>query len=159
MINKIILITLFFLLACSKVSRLKDFYQKSEVNFSKSQVQRFKNYLSGNFYSFELERGIYAKPIMFAISNDGKKSIVVGCEGFDASCDFTGELFQIIKRYEKRTKNKFIIAAIGKKIVYEKSVLKNLKNNKKSVYVNKVSKGEFFDLILLPSDPCAGDDC
>lgn len=153
-----VLLTL--LTKCSGFQTLKDLYTSPNVKLPKIQMQRLANYLNGEFYSTELERDVFAYPIAFIISDDGEKSVILACAGIFNECHEGVKIFQLIKKYEKKLKIKFKILALEKKLINSNSELelevKNFKNFKR---INLKNKENFYDLILIPSENCSGDDC
>lgn len=153
-----IVILIFSSFSCIKFPTIKNYFIKDNIFLNNLQLQRLKNFLSGEFYSFEMQRLVYAYPIAFMISDDGKKSVILSCEGFLDECNHSVHIYQLIKKYEKKNNTKYKILAYQKKIIlpeYAKiKVVKDLELSKKIKH-NAI----FEDKILTPHDSCSGDEC
>jgi len=159
-INILLLMLFFFGLSCLKPTTLKKYYANEEIFLTSGQKQRLSNYLSGEYYSFELERNVIGYPIAFAISENGEKSIILACESYINECGHSIQLFQKIEKYRKKTNLNFKILALEKKIVINNPSLKDLLTSKKKFKpVDKSSNTKFYDYLIVPADSCAGDDC
>lgn len=145
-----------FIFACSDLNVLRKMYGNNDLKLEEKQQIRFNNYLNQDFYSFELKRRVEAFPILFAISEDGKESLIIACEGYQNNCNPNVKIFQILKRHEKKINKNFKILAIEKKIVW-----KGFANQKitKSKFFNKMDVG-LYDVIFDPkADDCSDQDC
>ena len=158
---KFFLIILFFFFAsCYNLTSLKSQYVNEGVSLSVEQQQRFSNYLLGEYYSFEIKRNVIGYPIAFAVSEDGKKSIIIACASYFSECNHTVQLYQQMEKYRKKNNLDFKILALEKKIVINNQLLKNLLNSKKRFNpVDKSNSTKFYDYLIVPSDSCSGDDC
>ena len=158
---KFFLIILFFFSAsCANFTNMKSQYINEGVSLSVEQQQRFSNYLLGEYYSFEIKRNVIGYPIAFAISEDGKKSIIIACASYFSECNHTVQLYQQMEKYRKKTNLNFKILALEKKIVINNPSLKSLLTSKKKFKpVDKSSNTKFYDYLIVPADSCAGDDC
>ena len=158
--KKFYLVFFLFLINCSNINILKSYYIQDFIELDTKQQNRLSNYLKGEFYSFELKRNVSAYPMMFAISQDGKQSLILACEGYINECNPNVLIYQLIKRIEKKTSTDFKILMLEKNLVNKKDFY-NL-NKLKKKFNNKVDKNEkrkFYDFIMVPSDKCDGDDC
>lgn len=147
-----------FLNSCSSFKTLKAYYVSDKITISNKQLSRLKNYLSGEIYSYEIERFVYASPLAFLISKDGKKSIILACEGIDDNCNIHVQIFQLIQKYNKKENDSFKILALKRKIVKKNNNLIGLSKNAKFSKILK-DKKIFFDKILVPTDHCSDEDC
>ncbi len=129
-----------------------------KIKISERQVERFKSYLKGNFYSYSLQvqGGMWA-PLFFALSDDGNVSAIVSCYGTNTyDCNHVVEVNQIIEKAKKETNKDLKIIAIenilydqGKKIPITNQDLKDW--NKfilDNFVVIKSEKNRYFDTIL-----------
>jgi hypothetical protein len=145
-----------FLFACSDLNVLKKMYGNSDLRLEEKQQIRFNNYLNQDFYSYELNRRIEAFPLLFAITEDGKESLIIACEGYQNICNPNVKIFQILKRHEKKINKNLKILAIEKKIVWKGFANQKIKISK---FFNKTDFG-FYDIILDPrADDCSDQDC
>jgi len=97
--------------------------------------------------------------MVFLISDDGKKSVILACRGMLDECNSSIYIYPLIQKYKKKTNLDFKILALGKKIVQRKN--NEIINKKKIKYTNLKNdqKNIFFDFIVLPSDSCTSEDC
>lgn len=132
-----------------KVSDLPDF------KISSGQLQRLTNYLNGNYYSYELERNeINTTPGYFAISDDGRSSIIVMCIDHinPYSCNSNLKYMQSVKRIEKKTGKKFYILAEKYNIFVKNNSVTvfDPKSTKLDLYFNVLNdkNNQYFDILL-----------
>ena len=145
------------LLSCSgQLKTLKYYYAGESTELSKNQTKRLSNYLNGEFYSYEIGRNVSAYPVAFLISDSGKKSVILACEGITNECNISVQIYQILKKYEKKNKEKFYILALEKTLIHNYKFREQL--SKKKINLKK-NKNIFFDYIFLPTDSCSSDDC
>ena len=146
------------IVSCTNIKILKDYFVNQNVKISSEQTSRLINYLNSEFYSYDIKREVYAYPLAFLISEDGKKSIILACEGGANECSVNIEIFQLIQKYNKKENVKFRILALEKNIkIKNKELFNKLKNQKYS----KIPKREniYFDKILMPFGSCGDNDC
>ena len=149
------ILTFFIISSCSNTSGLNKYFVNKNQNISKNQSQRLSNYLNGEFYSHQLKRVVFAYPLVFLISTDGAKSLILACNSTSDDCNLNIQIYQQIKKF-KRTKNIDLkILALNKKVLNNNFVKK--KNNHR-VFL-KDNEDMFYDLLLHPEDNCNGDDC
>ena len=115
------------------------------------------NYLHGEFYSYEIGRNIIAQPLVFLISESGNKSIILACHGLINECNIDVQIYQIIKKYNKKENDNFKILAYEKKLLIKTTQLSSFKN--KNIIRNNKNSKIFFDKIFIAADSCSGDDC
>ena len=72
------------------------------LTLNKIQLERFNDYLHGEFYSNELNRKVSHNPIMFAISSDGTTSLLFACASRSSQCNPGVQIYQVLKRYSKK---------------------------------------------------------
>ena len=157
--NSIWILTIFLsLTSCKNLKTLKDYYVSDEISISKKQKQRLQNYLSGEFFSYEIDRYVDAYPLAFLISEDGKKSVVLGCEGRDNDCSTHVHVYQLIQRYQKKENLSFKILALERKVL--SSNLNSMNGTLKKKF-KKITKNNkiYFDKILIPAVSCNDEDC
>ena len=148
----------FLFLSCEKdFKTLKYYYVQENKNFTAEQIKRLSNYLNGEFYSYDVGRNIFAYPIAFLISESGNKSVILACDGIIDECNTSVEIYQLIKKYEKKNNENFYILALKNKILINDYNFKNQLSKTKLTL--KKNKNIFYDHIYLPSDNCSGDDC
>lgn len=164
----------FFLLSCSTFS---DLIGKNELEINDFQIQKFKEYLNGKFYSNELKQmSSYNEPMIFAISKNGMSSLTISCYYQGEQCNLGIYGYQNLRKYSKKFGDELYIFAIGKRIVWSGAnhlVEKNIYQSsfevlKKEIVKKKIAKinnsiSELklntFSLIMLPQDSCSSDDC
>jgi hypothetical protein len=56
---------------------LKNFYVPENLSIKNEQLKRLQNYFLGDFYSYEIERNVFAYPIAFLISENGDKKTMI----------------------------------------------------------------------------------
>ena len=157
--NTIYKMIIFLLLTnCMNLKTLNEYYASDSISVSKEQEMRLQNYLSGEFFSYEIERYVDAYPLAFLISKDGKKSVILGCEGIVDDCNIHVHIFQLIKKYNKKENSNFKILALKRKIVTPNIKSLNKPLNKKFIKIMKNSN-IYFDKILIPADNCNDEDC
>ncbi len=147
------------LISCSSIKTIQDYYADEEINLSDKQKIRLNNYLSGEFYSYDIEKKVFAYPMVFFISSDGEKSLILACRGVWDECNSSIHIYPLILKYKKKTSMDFKILALGKKIVVKKIKQKTNKKKIRYVKINNNHKSIFYDFIVLPSDNCSSDDC
>ena len=155
----IFLLIPFLFFNCSKEYSIKKHFIKNEIKISEQQKQRLNNYLSGQFYSFDLERVVDAYPLAFLISEDGQRSIILACESYFNNCQYSLKLNQLLRKKDKVKNKNFKILALNKKIVIKNSINKKSNTHNKYKKVKNLDKQIFADLILVPEDICDGNDC
>ena len=141
---------------CANLKTLKDYYVTNNINISKKQELRLQNYLSGEIFSYEIDRYVDAFPLAFLISEDGKKSVVLGCEGRTDDCNTHVHVFQLIQRYNKKENSNFKILALKRKILASNINSQTLQ--KRFIKIPKDNK-IYFDKILIPAVSCNDEDC
>lgn len=169
-----IFIIFIFLYSCSTFS---DLIGKNELEINDFQIQKFKDYLNGKFYSNELKQlSAHNVPMIFAISKNGMSSLNISCYYNGEQCNIGVYGYQSLRKYSKKLGNDLYIFAIGKRIVWSganlliqkkiyQSDLKILKNeivNNKIAKINNSIQQEklnTYSLIMLPQDNCSSDDC
>lgn len=156
---KILLCFSMLLIGCASIKTLHQYYASEDIQLSNVQIKRLNNYLSGEFYSYEINKKVFAYPMVFLISDDGKKSVILACRGILDECNSSIYIYPLIQKYKKKTNLDFKILALGKKIVQRKN--NEIINKKKIKYTNLKNdqKNIFFDFIALPSDSCTDEDC
>ena len=155
--NCICIIILFLsFTGCANLKTLKDYYVLNNINISKKQELRLQNYLSGEIFSYEIDRYVDAFPLAFLISEDGKKSVVLGCEGRTDDCNTHVHVFQLIQRYNKKENSNFKILALKRKILASNINSQTLQ--KRFIKIPKDNK-VYFDKILIPAVSCNDEDC
>ena len=155
----IFLLIPFLFFNCSKEYSVKKHFIKNEIKISEQQKQRLNNYLSGQFYSFDLERVVDAYPLAFLISEDGQRSIILACESYFNNCQYSLKLNQLLRKKDKVNNKNFKILALNKKIVVKNNVTKKFNNKNKYKKVKNLDNQIFTDLILIPDDICNDNDC
>ena len=83
------------------------------------QKLRLNNYLQGEFYSFELKRSTFAYPLVFLISDDGQRSLILACNSTSNDCNLTIQTFQMIQKYKLFMVNSYMYYANQKQISIE----------------------------------------
>lgn len=162
MIKKILPIFIFILLVSCKSNFIENKRGTENIKINKDQFNRITDYFRGNFFSYELGQKILNSPLMFAISNDGKSSLILSCRAPNSYECKPGVFYhQIIWRTEKKEKKKLYIFAIGDKIVW-KNYNYDYKNNEKlekfllekNILDNKDfnKNNKYYDFSLLPVD-------
>ena len=163
---KIILLVFFTigLSQCSETIGLKKLYGQNVLQLNSSQLKRFEDYLKGEYYSFELQRNVSHKPIMFAISSDGSTSLIFSCASNQADCNVGVHIYQLVKRYSKKSGKDLKIFALKNKIVWgANTVFINTKNVDIAnlsltgvIFVNSKETNDlqntFYDISILPLD-------
>lgn len=154
-----------FLTGCS-MQNLSKFYGSGEIKINNKQLKRIQNYFKGEYYSYHLKRKVFAAPVMLALSKDGTSTMLIGCEGNDQLCDPNVLIYQLLKRYSKKSESQLQIFALGNKVVWGKNnnyIYKgNLdKINKLFLIKNSIKKqNKYYDYIMDPTaDKCNDDDC
>jgi len=154
------------LTSCSSNYHLNNFYGKSQLVLNKVQLDRFNNYLEGEFYSHELERQVSHKPIMFAISADGTSSLLFACASSYTECSPNVQIYQVLNRYSKKLNKEMFIFSLNNKIVWsgnayivkgkllekDSHLLNNVSFDTKD---NKLSNNKLYDVSISPNE---GDD-
>lgn len=149
----------FFCFSCSNLATLKQYYANEEISLTNGQKHRLSNYLSGEYYSFELKRNVIGYPIAFAISENGENSIIIACASYIDECNHSIQLYQQMEKYKKKTNLNYKILALKKKIVINNQSLKILSTTKKFKPLPNLDDSKYFDYLIIPSDSCGGDDC
>lgn len=169
-VNKIFLLILITILfSCStKIIKLKDLINSSDINISDKQIERFKEYFKGNYYSYEFKRKeINTSPIMFAITEDGTESLIIMCDNMlsNLSCDANVKIVQLTKYFEKKLNKKLKIISIDKNIYSNNNTI-YIKNEKlldqaiKKYFKNFVSeKNTYLDILLADKFDNCNSDC
>ena len=161
-----IILLIFFTIGlsnCSETIGLKKLYGQNVLQLNSSQLKRFEDYLKGEYYSFELQRNVSHKPIMFAISNDGSTSLIFSCASIYADCNAGVEIYQFLKRYSKKSGKDLKIFALKNKIVWAENSLQIKKGfDLKNSFLNRINftnfnevnnvKNSFYDISILPQD-------
>ena len=152
----------FILTSCSGNYHLNSLYGKSKLTLNKIQLERFNDYLHGEFYSNELNRKVSHNPIMFAISSDGTTSLLFACASRSCQCNPGVQIYQVLKRYSKKSNKEMYIFALGDKIVWSGNdyLIKNkkleenarLKNISFNLLDNQASRNTLYDLSIMPND-------
>ena len=149
---------------CSEVVGLKKLYGQNNLQLNSSQLKRFKDYVRGEYYSFELERYVSHQPIMFAISNDGSTSLIFACASRHMQCNNGVEMYQFIKRYSKKSGKDLKIFAIKDKIVWGENnkIIKSKNFDAKNLMLKDIVfidskesnfvKNSFYDISILPHE-------
>ena len=151
------LIICLFLSNCSNLKTIKDYYAPNNQKITNDQRSRLINYLNGEFYSYELQRNVFAFPLSFLISESGDKSVILACDGIDDNCNDHVQTFQIIQKFKKKGVNLKILATKKRVVIQNKSLQEPL--NKIKFLKIKKNSSKFYDKILVPSDSCSDDDC
>ena len=163
-INYCFIYTPFFIVfSCAGNYHLNNFYGKTELKINKNQLDRFNSYLKGEYFSNELKRNVSHRPIMFAISADGSTSLLFSCASVTNECNPGVNIYQVIKRYSKKSNKELFIFALKNKIVwsdnnYEVKGSKLIENSGflKNVYFDlkygNQSDNRFYDISILPTD-------
>lgn len=159
-LKKFYLIFLFLVLSCANqqgIKTLKYYYAQNDINLTSNQLQRLNNYLVGEFFSSEMGRNVFAYPMAFIISEDGSKSIILACAGVTNECNPSFHIYQLLKKYKKKTNTEYKILFLNRKNVTNNFSLNdiNFKEFKRIKFDNQI----FFDRVLLPQDSCGSDDC
>lgn len=152
-----------FLISCAGNYHLSSMHGKSQLVVNKVQLDRFNSYLKGEFYSYELKRKVSHNPIMFAISADGTTSLIFSCVSRSTECNPGVSIYQLIKRYSKKSNKEMFIFALKNKIVWADSnyLVKGYKLNEqnellKNVHFNLKDRNsaniKFYDFSILPID-------
>jgi len=161
--NFFLIVLFIFLISCSGNYHLSNFFGKSELALNKFQLDRFNDYLKGEYYSNELKRKVSHKPIMFAISSDGMTSLLFACASITNDCNPGVNIYQVLKRYSKKSNKEMFIFALKNKIVWSgnsflvrdekldspSGVIKNVYFDAKDT---KLSDNRFYDYSILPFD-------
>ena len=154
-----LLVTTFLFFGCANLKTLSSFYVAENHSIKNEQLKRLQNYLLGDFYSYEIGRNVFAYPIAFLISENGDKSAILACQGIVNDCNVSVQIYQLLKKYEIKTKSKFYILALDKKFVSPNIKLNNITQSNITKQFLEKNNNIFFDHILIPSDSCSGDDC
>ena len=152
-----------FLFSCAGKYHLNNFYGKTELILNKVQLDRFNNYLKGEYYSNELSRKVSHRPIMFAISADGSTSLLFSCASISTECNPGINIYQLLKRYSKKSNKQMFIFALKNKIVWSGNnyVVKGNKLNVSNELLNNInfnlkdnnlSTNNLYDFSILPID-------
>ena len=149
----------FLFFNCANEYSVRKYFVQNEIKISELQKQRLNNYLSGQFYSFDLDRMVVINPLAFLISEDGQRSIILACESYFNNCRYSLKLNQLLKKKDKAENKNFKILALNKKIVVKNNLTKNFKNQKKYKKIKNLDNQIFADLILVPDDICDDNDC
>jgi len=149
----------FLFFNCANEYSVRKYFVQNEIKISELQKQRLNNYLSGQFYSFDLDRMVVIDPLAFLISEDGQRSIILACESYFNNCRYSLKLNQLLKKKDKAENKNFKILALNKKIVVKNNLTKNFKNQKKYKKIKNLDNQIFADLILVPDDICDDNDC
>jgi hypothetical protein len=158
----ILLVISFLFFGCANSKNFKtlsSFYAPEDLLIQNGQSKRLQNYFLGDFYSYEIKRNVFAYPIAFLISENGDKSAILACQGITNECNVSIQIYQLLKKYEMKTKNKFYILALDKKIVSPNIKMNNKTHFSKTKQFLEKNNDIFFDHILIPSDNCSGEDC
>ena len=153
----------FILVSCSGNYHLNSLSGKSKLTLNKIQLERFNDYLHGEFYSNELNRKVSHNPIMFAISSDGTTSLLFACVSRSSQCNPGVQIYQVLKRYSKKSNKEMYIFALGNKIVWSGNdiLIKNKKleenaslltNISFNLLDNQASRNTLYDLSIMPND-------
>lgn len=153
---RVVLIFLLLTSSCAKLPSLNNFYADKNMKISKIQYQRLNNYLSKEFYSYQIKREVFAYPMAFLISSDGTKSLIIACNSLSNDCNLNIQIYQLIKKYERTQNIDFKILAIHENIISHEFATDKYKKYKK---INKKNNRIFFDFLISPEDSCSGDDC
>jgi len=149
----------FLFFNCANEYSVRKYFVQNEIKISELKKQRLNNYLSGQFYSFDLDRMVVINPLAFLISEDGQRSIILACESYFNNCRYSLKLNQLLKKKDKAENKNFKILALNKKIVVKNNLTKNFKNQKKYKKIKNLDNQIFADLILVPDDICDDNDC
>jgi len=149
----------FLFFNCANEYSVRKYFVQNEIKISELQKQRLNNYLSGQFYSFDLDRMVVINPLAFLISEDGQRSIILACESYFNNCRYSLKLNQLLKKKDKAENKNFKILALNKKIVVKNNLTKNFKNQNKYKKIKNLDNQIFADLILVPDDICDDNDC
>jgi len=149
----------FLFFNCANEYSVRKYFVQNEIKISELQKQRLNNYLSGQFYSFDLDRMVVINPLAFLISEDGQRSIILACESYFNNCQYSLKLNQLLKKKDKAENKNFKILALNKKIVVKNNLTKNFKNQNKYKKIKNLDNQIFADLILVPDDICDDNDC
>lgn len=154
-----------FLTGCS-TQNLSKFYGSEELKINNNQLKRIQSYFKGEYYSYHLKRKVFAAPVMLALSEDGASTLLIGCEGIDQLCDPNVLIYQLLKRYSKKSESELKIFALGNKVVWSKKNYYIYKGNLDKInelfVINnfKKEKNKYYDYIIDPTaDKCNSDDC
>ena len=158
-LSLMLLLTVFLCFGCANLKTLSSFYAPKNFSINNEQSKRLQNYFLGDFYSYEIKRNVFAYPIAFLISENGDKSAILACQGIINECNVSIQIYQLLKKYEMKTKNKFYILALDKKIVSPNIKMNNKTHLSKTKQFLEKNNNIFFDHILIPSDSCSGEDC
>ena len=116
--NKILILFFLFLSCSPNKLGFNNLIGNENLQINSFQLKKIKEYLSGSFYSNELNQKTYHNiPIFFAISKDGKSSLNVSCYGKDP-CNLGVGYYQYLKKYSKKFNNELFIFAIENKVVW-----------------------------------------
>ena len=149
---------------CSQAIGLKNLYGQNDLQLNSSQLKRFEDYLKGEYYSFELQRKVSHKPIMFAISSDGSTSLIFSCASSHADCNVGVHIYQFIKRYSKKSGKDLKIFALKDKIVWGKNnkIINDQNFHSKNLLLKGIVfidskesnfiKNSFYDISILPHE-------
>jgi hypothetical protein len=149
----------FLFFNCANEYSVRKYFAQNEIKISELQKQRLNNYLSGQFYSFDLDRMVVINPLAFLISEDGQRSIILACESYFNNCRYSLKLNQLLKKKDKAENKNFKILALNKKTVVKNNFTKNFKNQNKYKKIKNLDNQIFADLILVPDDICDDNDC
>jgi hypothetical protein len=152
-----------FVFSCAGKYQLNNFYGKTELILNKVQLDRFNNYLKGEYYSNELNRKVSHRPIMFAISADGSTSLIFSCASISTECNLGVNIYQLLKRYSKKSNKEMFIFALKNKIVWSGNnyvVKENKLNDSNKLLFNvnfnlkdkNLSTNKLYDVSILPID-------
>lgn len=154
-----------FLTGCA-TQNLSKFYGSEEIKINNNQLKRIQSYFKGEYYSYHLKRKVFAAPVMLALSKDGNSSLLIGCEGIDQLCDPNVLIYQLLKRFSKKSASELQIFSLGNKIVWGKKNIYIYKGNldkinKLFVIDNSIkTQNKYYDFIIDPTaDKCNSDDC
>lgn len=156
--NFFLIFIFFFTISCNANYNLKKYYISNTNNISNEQKLRLSNYLAGEFYSFELKKPVFGYPIAFLITEDGSRSIILACYSQFDECHTDIEIYQLIKKYEKKLQQDILIMGLGKKILKNQNPYPKIIKNNKNKFVKK-NNDIFHDKLIVPADSCGGDDC
>ena len=158
--NIIFVIVILFLSFTDSNALSRYIYKSSEkINITQAQKQRLIGYLEGTFFSYsENNQEKQLSPLMFAISKDGSVSSLLACNSISYyDCNPHVNIFQIIKKAEKKTNQDLKIIFFGDRLKYNNENIKvELKNFDKifAKHFNLIKNSEnyFFDRVLRPKD-------
>jgi len=176
--TKVYFFLIFASFTLSSCVSFNDLIGKNTLELNDFQIEKFREYLNGRFYSNELKKiSPYNKPMLFAVSKNGKSSLIIACYYQGNPCDLGVFGYQSLRKYSKKLGNELFIFALENRIVwngsnifikryfYESDDILELKNEiiQKGIAKinNNVPKSELnnFSLLRLPEDSCNSDDC